>query len=81
MKTNSQNKAATVRTLRAIVNLLKEERAMDSQELASRLGVSAMAVRQHLYALQEERRVTYQEEPHAMGRPAKLSCGVDLFPC
>jgi predicted ArsR family transcriptional regulator len=54
---------------------------MDSQELASRLGVSAMAVRQHLYALQEERRVTYQEEPHAMGRPAKLSCGVDLFPC
>ncbi len=45
---------------------------MDSQELASRLGVSAMAVRQHLYALQEEHLVTYQEEPRAMGRPAKL---------
>ena len=31
-----------------------------------------MAVRQHLYALQEEHLVTYQEEPRAMGRPAKL---------
>lgn len=57
---------------------------MDSQELASRLGVSAMAVRQHLYALQEENLVTYQEEPRAMGRPAKLwqltSAADRLFP-
>ncbi len=45
---------------------------MDSSELSSRLGVSAMAVRQHLYALQDEHLVTYQEEPRAMGRPAKL---------
>lgn len=45
---------------------------MDSQELSSRLGVSAMAVRQHLYALQDEHLVTYQEESRAMGRPAKL---------
>lgn len=45
---------------------------MDSQELASRLEVSAMPVRQHLYALQEEHLVTYHEEPRAMGRPAKL---------
>ena len=45
---------------------------MDSSELSSRLGVSAMAVRQHLYALQDEQLVTYQEEPRAMGRPAKL---------
>ncbi len=45
---------------------------MDSQELSERLGVSAMAVRQHLYALQDEQLVTYQEESRAMGRPAKL---------
>ena len=45
---------------------------MDSQELSERLGVSAMAVRQHLYALQDEQLVTYQEEARAMGRPAKL---------
>ncbi len=45
---------------------------MDSNALASRLAVSAMAVRQHLYALQKERLVTYQEESRPMGRPAKL---------
>ena len=31
-----------------------------------------MAVRQHLYALQKEGLVTYQEEARPMGRPAKL---------
>ncbi|HEY9635343.1 MAG TPA: metalloregulator ArsR/SmtB family transcription factor [Coleofasciculaceae cyanobacterium] len=72
MATDSAKKSTTVRTRRAIINLLKQEGAMDSQELASRLGVSAMAVRQHLYALQEEQLVTYQEEARAMGRPAKL---------
>lgn len=45
---------------------------MDSQTLAHQLGVSAMAVRQHLYALQAQKLVNYQEEPRAMGRPAKL---------
>jgi len=72
MNTKSQNKSATVRTRRAIINLLKQSGAMDSQELSERLGVSAMAVRQHLYALQDEQLVTYQEESRAMGRPAKL---------
>lgn len=45
---------------------------MDASALASRLAVSAMAVRQHLYALQKEHLVTYQEEPRAIGRPGKL---------
>ncbi|NEQ22030.1 MAG: transcriptional regulator [Microcoleus sp. SIO2G3] len=72
MNAKSQNKSATVRTRRAIINLLKQSGSMDSQELSERLGVSAMAVRQHLYALQDEQLVTYQEEPRAMGRPAKL---------
>ena len=31
-----------------------------------------MAVRQHLYALQTEGLVTYEEQPQPMGRPAKL---------
>jgi predicted ArsR family transcriptional regulator len=57
---------------RAIVNLLKQDGATDAQELAARLGISAMAVRQHLYALQAEELVTYQEEAREMGRPAKL---------
>lgn len=75
MKSKSSEKSATkaaVQTRRAIANLLKQEGPMDSQMLASRLKVSAMAVRQHLWALQEEHLVTYQEEPRPMGRPAKL---------
>lgn len=72
MTENSKKKSATFHTRRAIINVLKQEGAMDSQDLASRLGVSAMAVRQHLYALQDEQLVTYQEESRAMGRPAKL---------
>ncbi len=45
---------------------------MNSQELAVALGVSAMAIRQHLYALQAEQLVTYSESVRAMGRPVKL---------
>ncbi|MGL5871820.1 MAG: helix-turn-helix transcriptional regulator [Xenococcaceae cyanobacterium] len=65
-------KSASLKTRRAIVNLLKQEGEMDSQQLADRLGVSAMAIRQHLYALQDEQIVSYKEEARAMGRPAKL---------
>lgn len=72
MKSNISNKSGTIRTRRAIVNLLKQAGSVDSATLAARLGVSAMAVRQHLYALQSERLVTYTEEPRAIGRPAKL---------
>ncbi len=35
--------------------MLKTEGAMDSAQLARRLGITAMAVRQHLYALERER--------------------------
>lgn len=65
-------KSTSFKTRRAIINLLKQEGAMDSQQLSDRLGVSAMAVRQHLYALQDEQIVTYKEEARTMGRPAKL---------
>jgi predicted ArsR family transcriptional regulator len=44
---------------------------MDSAQLAQRLGVTAMAVRQHLYALQREKLVTAEERPVPIGRPAK----------
>ena len=40
--------------------------------MAEQLDISAMAVRQHLYALHDEALVTYQEEARPMGRPAKL---------
>jgi predicted ArsR family transcriptional regulator len=69
-KTPSQETA--VRTRRAIVQLLKQEGSLDAETLATHLDITAMAVRQHLYALQDEQLVTYQEEPRPMGRPAKL---------
>jgi predicted ArsR family transcriptional regulator len=53
------------------VNLLKTEGAMDSASLAARLNVTPMAVRQHLYALQQEKLVRAEERPVPFGRPAK----------
>jgi predicted ArsR family transcriptional regulator len=76
--------APTARTRRALVHLLKEEGPLDAQALAARLHVSAMAVRQHLYALHEERLVTYHQAPRPRGRPVKrwqLTPAADrLFP-
>lgn len=84
MNEKSHKKSTTVRTRRAIINLLKQLGPSDSQDLAERLGISAMAVRQHLYALQDEHLVTYSSESRAMGRPAKLwqltSAASSLFP-
>src|SRR5262245_50272009 len=67
-----QERAGHLRTDRAIAHLLKQEGAMDAARLAERLRLSPMAVRLHLYALQAEQLVTYEEEPRPLGRPAKL---------
>ncbi|HEX5886701.1 MAG TPA: metalloregulator ArsR/SmtB family transcription factor [Pyrinomonadaceae bacterium] len=60
------------KTRRAIAKLLKTEGPIDSAQLAERLGLTAMAVRQHLYALQREGLVTHEERPVPIGRPAKF---------
>jgi predicted ArsR family transcriptional regulator len=59
------------KTRRAIVHLLKTDGPLTSAELASRLGLTAMAVRQHLYSLQSEKFVAVEERPVPIGRPAK----------
>ncbi|MGH9630126.1 MAG: helix-turn-helix transcriptional regulator [Bryobacteraceae bacterium] len=59
------------KTRRAIVHLLKMEGPMTSSRLAERLGLTTMAVRQHLYALQSERFVAVEERRVPVGRPAK----------
>jgi len=59
------------KTRRSIVKLLKTEGAMDAAQVAARLGLTAMAVRQHLYRLQREKLVTAEERPVPLGRPAK----------
>ena len=59
------------KTRRALVHLLKMEGPLTSAQLAERLGLTAMAVRQHLYALQAEKFVTVEERAVPIGRPAK----------
>ena len=59
------------KTRRAIVKLLKLEGPLGSSQLAERLGLTAMAVRQHLYVLQSEGHVEAEERPVPIGRPAK----------
>lgn len=60
------------KTRRAIAKLLKTEGPIDSAQLAERLGLTAMAVRQHLYALQREGLVKHEARPVPIGRPAKF---------
>src|SRR5215813_14530985 len=68
----STSRTGESRTRRAIVKLLKTEGALDSARLAKKLRVTAMAVRQHLYALQKEKMVNAEERPVPIGRPAKF---------
>ena len=64
--------AGAGRTRRAITRLLKTEGALDSAQLAKRLHLTPMGVRQHLYALQAEKLVSAEERPVPLGRPAKF---------
>jgi predicted ArsR family transcriptional regulator len=59
------------KTRRAVVKLLKTEGPLGTSQLAERLGLTAMAVRLHLYALQSEGLVTAEDRPQPVGRPAK----------
>jgi predicted ArsR family transcriptional regulator len=68
----ANTQADETKTRRRVVKLLKTEGPMDSGSLAARLGVTAMAVRQHLYALQQEKLVTAEARPLPLGRPAKF---------
>src|SRR5437773_8050214 len=63
--------AGQSKTRRALVKLLKTRGPMDATQIAARLDLTAMAVRQHLYQLQEEKLVTAEERPVPVGRPAK----------
>ncbi len=69
--TDSPNKPEP-RTRRTILDRLKQDGPRDAGALAADLGISAMAVRQHLYALQAESVVAFEEEPRPLGRPAKI---------
>lgn len=68
---------AEKRSRRAIIDRLKQDGPQDAASLSRRLGISAMAVRQHLYELEGEGLVTHEAEARpvghkVIGRPAKL---------
>jgi predicted ArsR family transcriptional regulator len=56
----------------AVRGLLKREGPISADSAAKKLGITAMAVRQHLYALQAEGDAVHVEEARPRGRPVKL---------
>ncbi len=77
MTAASRNQAAPGGTRRgasrrALLDRLKRAGPQDARDLANHLGVTAMAARQHLYALEAEGIVVAEEEARPVGRPAKL---------
>jgi predicted ArsR family transcriptional regulator len=59
---------------RAILDVLKRRGPSEAQDIAGRLGVTSMAVRQHLYTLESEGLVAFAPAPKdgSRGRPSKL---------
>jgi predicted ArsR family transcriptional regulator len=51
---------------------LKSKGPQAAAQIARRLGVTAMAIRQHLYALRDNGLVTYDDERRKVGRPARI---------
>ncbi|HEY2884239.1 MAG TPA: hypothetical protein VGJ08_03405 [Rhizomicrobium sp.] len=56
----------------AVRELLKREGPISADSAAGKLGITAMAVRQHLYAMEAEGEVAHSDEPRPRGRPVKL---------
>ena len=67
-KHNSQ--ATTGRA--AVRELLKREGPISADSAAEKLGITAMAVRQHLYAMEAGGEATHVAEARPRGRPVKL---------
>jgi len=66
-----QSAEAGNNTRHAILKSLKTEGPADAATLARHLRLTAMAVRQHLYELEDQRFVVAEERPVPLGRPAK----------
>lgn len=67
---------------RAVIQILKADGAMTAQAISQHLGVTAMAVRQHLYELADRGLVDFEERKQGAGRPSKhwrLTPAADKF--
>src|SRR5947209_20404989 len=84
MPREGQSAEAGNNTRHAILKFLKTEGPADAATLAGHLRLTAMAVRQHLYELEDKKFVVADERPVPLGRPAKyckLRANADrLFP-
>lgn len=60
------------KTRNKILDLLKNDGPSDAGPLARELGITAMAVRQHLYELAAEGLVDSSDRPRGVGRPLKV---------
>lgn len=71
-KGGMRHKTLTAETKNALLDILKREGALDAEYLGQKLQITAMAVRQHLYALQEEGLIQWESQAKGRGRPKKL---------
>src|SRR5579864_194074 len=60
------------RSVDRILLQLKTKGPQAAAQIARRLGVTAMAVRQHLYTLRDGGLVAYDDERRKVGRPARI---------
>jgi predicted ArsR family transcriptional regulator len=60
------------KTRNDILNALKRSDGMSADQLATQLGITSMAVRKHLSALEREHLVATTLERRPVGRPARL---------
>ena len=61
-----------VRVKNQILSVIKMHGSQSAVDLAIKLQVSPMAIRQHMQTLQDEQLVTYTEQKQAVGRPIKF---------
>ncbi|MDH5641675.1 MAG: transcriptional regulator, partial [Nitrospira sp.] len=69
---SKRRKTATGTARAGILELLKTEGPQSAAALARRTGVTAMAVRQHLYRLQQDGLTEFVDERRKVGRPARI---------
>jgi len=62
----------TDRSADRILLQLKTKGPQPAAQIARRMGVTAMAVRQHLYSLRDNGLVTYEDQRRKVGRPARM---------
>ena len=72
LRMTDKHKAQATTGRAAVRELLKREGPISADSAAQKLGITAMAVRQHLYALEDEGQAEYSEEARPRGRPVKL---------